>query len=104
MEVLDEQEDVGSGVASSDTDVSELAGDAQGHAAGLIDLVLADAVVGVAAPVGAGGGLGQGRVDRCWGGAVGQAAVRSLLVVDQGELIQECLQLGEGGGLLGLGA
>ena len=57
VEVLDEKDDVGSGVGSSDADVAELAGDAEGDAAGFVDLVVADAVVGVCAAVAAGGGL-----------------------------------------------
>ena len=70
MEVLDEQDDVGSGVGSADADVPELAGDAQGDAAGFVDLVVADAVVGVGAAVTAGGGLGQRGVDGGGGRAV----------------------------------
>ena len=42
---MDEQDDVGSGVGSADADVAQLAGDAQGDAAGFVDLVVADAVV-----------------------------------------------------------
>jgi hypothetical protein len=34
VEVLDEQDDVGSGVGSADADVAEAAGDAEGGAAG----------------------------------------------------------------------
>ncbi|HJQ45649.1 MAG TPA: hypothetical protein VJ870_04890 [Amycolatopsis sp.] len=48
VEVVDEEQDVGSGVGSSDADVAEFAGDAQGDAAGGVDLVFADAVVAVA--------------------------------------------------------
>ena len=59
MEGLDEQDDVGSGVGSADADVPKLAGDAQGDAAGFVDLVLTDAVVGVCAAVGAGVALGS---------------------------------------------
>jgi hypothetical protein len=58
VEVLDEQDDVGSGVGSSDADVAQLAGHAQGDAAGLVDLVAAGAVVGVAAAIGVGSGFG----------------------------------------------
>src|SRR5262249_43975680 len=57
VEVLDEQDDVGSGVGSSDADVAEAAGDAEGDAAGFVDLVAADSVVGVGGAVAAGGGL-----------------------------------------------
>jgi hypothetical protein len=45
VEVLDEQDDVGSGVGSADADVAKAAGDAQGDAAGFVDLVAAGAVV-----------------------------------------------------------
>ena len=38
VEVLDEQDDVGSGVGSADADVAQSSGHAQGDAAGLIDL------------------------------------------------------------------
>jgi hypothetical protein len=61
VEVLDEQDDVGSGVGSADADVAESAGDAQGDAAGFVDLVVADSVVGVGAAVAAGGGFREGR-------------------------------------------
>ncbi len=70
--VLDEQDDVGSGVGSTDADVAESAGDAQGDAAGLVDLVVADAVVGVAAAVDGRGSFGQAGVDRGGCGVVGQ--------------------------------
>ena len=63
VEVLDEQDDVGSGVGSADADVADLAGDAQGDAAGFVDFVASDAVVGVGATVVAGGGFGQRVVD-----------------------------------------
>src|SRR5438128_6804844 len=62
VEVVDEQDDVGSGVGSADADVAEPTGDAQGDAAGFVDLVVADAVVGVVAAVAAGGGFGPGGV------------------------------------------
>ena len=60
--VVDEQEDVGSGVGSADADVVQPAGQAEGDAAGLIDAVGAHAVVAVGGPVGAGGGLRAGGV------------------------------------------
>lgn len=58
VEVVDEQEDVGSGVGSADAYVVESAVDAEGDGAGFVDAVGADAVVGVAAAVGAGCGFG----------------------------------------------
>ena len=47
VQVLDEHEDVGSGVGSSDADVVESALDAEGDDAGVIDAVVADPGVGV---------------------------------------------------------
>ena len=104
VEVLDEQDDVGSGVGSTDADMPELAGDAKGNAAGFVDLVVADAVVGVCAAVGARGGLGERCVDGGGRRVVRQGPVRPAGVVDLDELIGQGLQLGEGGGLSGLGA
>jgi hypothetical protein len=66
---VDEYEDAGAGVGSSDSDVVEAAGVAQGEFSELVDAVGADAVVGVGAGcwVGFGaGGVGGGR-----GGLVG---------------------------------
>jgi hypothetical protein len=50
VEVLDEQDHAGSGVGSAESDVAQVAGDAQGDGAGLVDLVVPDAVVGVGGP------------------------------------------------------
>jgi hypothetical protein len=53
VEVVYEQDDVGSGVGSSDADVVESAVVAQGDGAGVVDAVVADPVVrvGSAAPL-----------------------------------------------------
>ena len=59
VEVLDEQDDVGSGVGSSDADVAQLAGDAQGDGAGFVDAVVSDAVAGVGVAAGPGDCLGE---------------------------------------------
>ena len=96
-------DDVGSGVGSADADVPQAACDAQGDAAGLVDLVVADPVVGVGAAVTAGSGLGQRGVDGGGCRAVRQGPVRSAGVVDLDELTEQGLQLGEGDGLSGLG-
>ena len=64
VEVLDEQDDVGSGVGSADADVVVSDGDG---AAG-VDAVVPDPLVGVAGPVGAGGGFGSGGVGGGRGG------------------------------------
>ena len=53
VEVLGKQDHVGSRVGSIDADVAESACDPQGDAASLVDLVVADAVVGVGAAVNA---------------------------------------------------
>ena len=47
VKVLDDQGDVGSGVGSADADVAESAVVAEGDAAGCVDAVVSDAVVGV---------------------------------------------------------
>src|SRR5215831_6721143 len=71
VQVLDEQQDVGSGVGSAGADVVELAGVAEGDGAGFADDVGADAVMGVGAPI-AGGGLGPGGIRGGGGGPAGQ--------------------------------
>jgi hypothetical protein len=57
VQVLDEQQDVGSGVGPADSDVVEASGVAEGDFAGVVDAVGADSVVGVSVAA-AGGGLG----------------------------------------------
>jgi len=54
LEILDEQDDVGSGVGSAEADVVESACVAQGDAAGFVDAVVSDPVVGVGAAGGSG--------------------------------------------------
>jgi hypothetical protein len=68
--VLDEHEDVGSGVGLADADGVELAVVAECDLAGFVDAVVADAVVGVVAAVTWGGGFGSAGVDRGRGGLV----------------------------------
>ena len=103
VEVGDEHHDSGSGVFVAEADVVEAAVVAEGDASGLVDAVVADPVVGVAAAVG-GGGFGAGGVGDGGGGPLGEGAVRSLGVVDADEAVEEGLELGDGGGLVGLGA
>src|SRR5688572_18274640 len=82
LKVLGEHDDAGSGVGSADADGVHLALVAPGDLAGLVDLVVADAVVGVAVAVAGGrGGLGAVGVDRGGGGPVLQGAVGPVLVV-----------------------
>src|SRR5262245_27099258 len=68
VKIIDDDRDAGSGVGSSDADVVESPGVAQGEFAVLIDGVVADAVVAGAS--GVRGGLGPGLV-----GGVGCAPV-----------------------------
>ena len=89
VEVLGEEQDVGSGVGSADADVAQLAADADGDAAGLVDPVVADPVVGVGVAAAGGEGFGQGRVDGARGGPVWQGAVRASLVVVLGEASEQ---------------
>jgi hypothetical protein len=91
VEVLDEHQDVGPGVGPADADVMEAAGGPQGDAAGLVDLVVAETVVGVGEAVGAGGGFGAGGVGGGRGGPVGQGTVGAVLVVLDGEAVQQGL-------------
>ena len=72
-QVLDEHDDVGTGVGPAEADVVELAAGAQGEGAAGADDVGADAVVGVGGPV-AGGGLRAGGV----GGGGGPRCGRDL--------------------------
>ena len=58
---VDEEDDVGSGVGSSDADVVESAVEAEGDGAAGVDDVVTDAVVGVVAVAGC--GFGSGGVD-----------------------------------------
>jgi hypothetical protein len=100
VQVLDEQDDVGSGVGPADADVVELAGVAEGDAAGVVDDVAADPVVGVGVAA-AGGGFGPRGVGGRGGGPVRQGAVRPGGVVVAGERVEEGLQVRPGGGLGG---
>src|SRR5215472_9413569 len=71
VEVLDEQQDVGSGVGSADADAVEPAGVAECDGAGGADPVGADPVVGVGVAA-AGRGLGACGVGDGGGGLAGQ--------------------------------
>ena len=53
VQVLDEQDDVGSGVGSADAEVVQPAGDAQGDPAAVVDAGVRDPVVGVGVAAGA---------------------------------------------------
>lgn len=75
-------------VGSADADVAELAGDAQGDGAGLVDAVVADPVVGCrrGSPW---QGLGHGVIERCGCGPVRQGAMWSVLVVLTAEPVEQ---------------
>jgi hypothetical protein len=90
VQVLDQEQDVGSGVGAADADVVQAAARAQGDVAGAADLVVADAVVGVGGPV-PGAGFGPGRVGGGGGGLLGQGPVRAFGVVSAGEGVEQVL-------------
>src|SRR5215218_3113216 len=75
----------------------------RGDAAGLVDPVVAESVVSVARSVAAGGGLGAGGVGGRGGGPVRQRSVRAVVVVGGDEGVDEGLQPGDAGRLVGLG-
>src|SRR6202167_3120082 len=103
VQVLDEEQDAGSGVAAAGADVVEPSLGAEGDEPGVVDAVGADAVVGVGGPV-AGDCLGAGCVGGGRGGAAGERAVRALGVIGAGEGVEQGLKVSEGGRLSGLGA
>jgi hypothetical protein len=87
LEVLDQQQDVGSGVGSSDADVEQAAVVAQGDDAGVVDAVTADTGMGWGDA--GGGGLGAGGVGSC-GCSAAEGSVWALLVV----VVREDIELG----------
>ena len=103
VQVLDEQDEVGSGMGSADAEVVQPAGDAQGDAAAVVDAVVPDPVVGVGIAAGGGLGLGEGGIDGRGGGPVRQGPVRPAMVVLVGERVEQGLQLRDGARLDGLG-
>ena len=70
MEVLDEDQDGSAAVASSDADVVEAGGVAEGELSAVVDDVVADAPAVVVEGDAGGGGLGSGLVGLEWGAAV----------------------------------
>jgi hypothetical protein len=91
FQVLDEQDDAGSGVGSSDSDVVEFPADPDGHDAGFVDGVVADPVMSVGVAGLTRKGFRQGLVVGCWGGLVGQGPVRPAVVVIVDEPVDEGL-------------
>ena len=91
------------GVFGAGADVVELAAVPEGDLPGGADPVGADAVVGAGGAV-AGRGFGPGGVGGSRGRAAREGAVRAAGVVDGSERAGQGLQLGQGGGLAGLGA
>jgi hypothetical protein len=102
LEVVDELEELRSGVFGPDADVVDAAVEAQGKLAVEVDSVRQHAVVPVAAAVGARAGLRAGLVGRGRGGSVRQGAVRPMVVVGLDEGLDECVQVLERGRLGGL--
>jgi hypothetical protein len=105
VQVLDEEQDAGSGVGSADADGVEPAAVAEGDLAGLVDAVGADPVVGVAAAV-AGSDFRASGIRGGRGGLVRQGAVRPRLGGWLGgqpllERLLEPLRLAASGGLFG---
>ncbi len=96
VEVVDEQDDVGSGVGSSDADVVEPAVHADGDGAAGVDAVVADAVVGVVAS--GRGGFGAGVVDGRGGRSVWERLVGPVVVVDGAEGVEQRLEFADRGG------
>jgi hypothetical protein len=96
VQVGDEGQDVGAGVAAADADVVEPAVVADGDDPVRVDLVVPDAVVGGRGQPGGGcfgpGGEGGG------GGAPAESPVGPLVVVVAGEGVELGLELGDGGG------
>jgi hypothetical protein len=103
VQVLDEHQDGGPGVFGAGADVVEFPADPEGELAGRVGPVGADAVVGVGGAV-AGLGFRAGGVGGGGRGPVRQGAVRAAGVVDDGERVEQGLQISQGGGLDGLGA
>jgi hypothetical protein len=94
VEVADEDQDAGSGVAAAQSDVVQAAVVAQGDDAGVVDAVVADPVV-----AGVDGGAGR---DRFRSGRVGlrrcvpaKGAVRPDGVVVAAESVEQCLELAD---------
>jgi hypothetical protein len=103
VEVVDNQDDMGSGVGSADAEVVQPAGYAQGDPAAVVDAVVADPVVGSASRLLAGWALGRCH-RRSRGGPVRQGPVRLAVVVLVGEGVERGLQLRDGGGWTGWAA
>jgi hypothetical protein len=96
LEVVDQEQDVGAGVGAADADVVESAGVAEGDGACFVDLVAADAAVVVGA-VAFGLCFGEALVGD-GGSGPGEGAVGAAVVVLVDEVLEEALEVGEGGG------
>lgn len=103
VQVLGQDQHAGSGVGPADADVVQPPGQAQGDGADVVDAVAAHSVVAVGLAAG-GAGFGAGGVD---GGGVARAGSDGCgrwWLYWSWEPDQQRLQLGEGGGLVRLGA
>ena len=88
---------------AAEADVVQSPVDAQGDGTAVGDAVVADPEVGVVGAV-AGAGFGAGGVGDGRRGPAGEGSVGALGVVDGDEDVDESLEFGDGGGLVGLGA
>lgn len=104
VEVVDEQDDVGSGVGSTTADVVQPTVDAQGDGAGLVDAVVTDSHLGVGVSAVAGQCLGHGLEQGCWRCSMWQGAVGTAVVVVVDERVQLILEGSDGRRLVLLGA
>src|SRR5262245_40449007 len=95
--VVGEGEDAFAGVGGAAGEVVHAAGAPQGHAAVLVEAVVAQAVVAWGVSVGGWGGF-RGRSVSVARGAAAQRSVRALFVVVLAELVELALQLGKGAG------
>ena len=99
VEVFDYEDDGCLCVGSADAEVVEFSVASECEFSELVDFVVTDPVVGFSCcgwP-----GFGECVVGDMWGAAA-DAAVGSFVVVDEHELVEEGLELGECGGLVGL--
>ena len=102
LEVVDKDDHAGAAERGAQTDVVHAAVDAQGDAPAFVDDVVANAVVSVVAAV-TGRRFGSPVIGDGGGTPLRQRAVRPFVVVVGNEALEQCLQFGDRGRLIGLG-